>query len=117
MSALDIVKNVVGNHVLEKAIETSREFVKEGEAIGPPLERSGVFPPVVIHMINVGESTGELEDMLFRVADAYEAEVEATINGLTAVFEPIMLLVMAGFVGFAVIAIMLPIMDMTAGLH
>ena len=117
MGALEIVKNVVNNKVLEKAIETAREHVKEGEAIAKPLERSGVFPPVVIHMIHVGEQTGELENMLFRVADAYESEVSATINGLTSIFEPIMLLVMAGFVGFAVIAIMLPIMDMTSGLQ
>ncbi len=117
ISALDIVKNVVNNKVLEKAIETARENVKEGEAIAKPLERSGVFPPIVLHMIHVGEQTGELENMLFRVADAFENEVTATINGLTAVFEPLMLLVMAGFVGFAVIAIMLPIMDMTSGLQ
>ena len=117
MSAMEIVKNVVANKVLEKAIETARENVKEGEAIGKPLERSGVFPPVVIHMITVGEQTGELENMLFRVADAYDSEVQTTINGLTSIFEPIMLLVMAGFVGFTVIAIMLPIMDMTSGLH
>jgi len=117
MSALEIVKNVVNNKVLEKAIENARENVKEGEAIAKPLERSGIFPPVVIHMIHVGESTGELENMLFRVADAYEVEVESTINGLTAIFEPIMLLAMAGLVGFAVIAILLPIMDMTSGLQ
>jgi len=114
MTSLDIVKNVVNNKVLEKAIETARENVKEGESIGRPLERSGVFPPVVIHMINVGEQTGALEDMLNRVAQAYEIEVETTINGLTAVFEPVMLLVMAGFVGFAVVAILLPIMDMSS---
>lgn len=117
MSALEIVKNVVNNKVLEKAIENARENVKEGEAIAKPLDRSGIFPPVVIHMIHVGESTGELENMLFRVADAYEVEVETTINGLTAIFEPIMLLAMAGLVGFAVIAILLPIMDMTSGLQ
>jgi general secretion pathway protein F len=117
MAAMDIVRNVVSNKVLEKAIETARENVKEGESVGKPLERSGVFPPVVIHMINVGEKTGELENMLFRVADAYEGEVKTTINALTSILEPIMLLVMAGFVGFTVIAIMLPIMDMTAGLH
>jgi general secretion pathway protein F len=117
MTALDIVKNVVANKVLESAIETARENVKEGQSIAKPLERSGAFPPVVLHMINVGEATGELENMLFRVADAYESEVQTTINGLTAIFEPIMLLIMAGFVGFTVIAIMLPIMDMTAGLH
>lgn len=114
MAAMDIVKNVVANRVLEKSIETAREQVKEGESIGRPLERSGVFPPVVIHMINVGEATGELEDMLSRVADAYENEVEASINGLTSLLEPIMLLIMAGFVALTVLAIILPIMDMTS---
>ena len=117
MAAMDIVRNVVSNRVLEKAIESARENVKEGESVGRPLERSGVFPPVVIHMINVGERTGELEDMLFRVADAYDTEVETTINGLTSILEPILLLIMAGFVGFTVLAIMLPIMDMTAVLN
>jgi general secretion pathway protein F len=117
MTAMEIVKNVVANRVLEDAIETARQNVKEGESVGKPLERSGVFPPVVIHMISVGEASGELENMLFKVADAYESEVQNTINGLTAIFEPIMLLVMAGFVAFTVIAIMLPIMDMTSGLH
>ncbi|MDP8222165.1 MAG: type II secretion system inner membrane protein GspF [Candidatus Lernaella stagnicola] len=115
--AMDIVKSVVQNRVLEDAIEDAREHVKEGQSIGRPLQQSGVFPPVVIHMINVGESTGELEDMLFRVADAYESEVDATINGLTSILEPVMLLIMAGFVGFTVLAIMLPIMDMTSVLQ
>lgn len=116
IAALDIVKNVVQNDIIKKAVEDSRENIREGESIARPLERSEVFPPMVIHMIEVGEKTGELENMLNRVSAAYDNEVEAAINGLTSLMEPILILVMAFFVGFAVISIMLPIMDMTSGL-
>ncbi|MCZ7586379.1 MAG: type II secretion system F family protein [Deltaproteobacteria bacterium] len=81
------------------------------------MEESGVFPPMVIHMIGVGEQTGELEEMLFRISDAYDRDVTATIQGLMSVFEPAMLLAMAGGVGYAVLAILMPIMDMTSGLQ
>ena len=117
IAAFDIVKNIVNNRILMDAIETSRDNIREGESIAKPLDRSGVFPPMVIHMIAVGEQTGELEDMLMRVSKAYENEVETSINALTALFEPVMILIMGGFVAFAVMAIILPIMDMTQGLH
>jgi general secretion pathway protein F len=117
ITAMDIVKNVVQNEVIKEAVESGKENIREGESIAKPLERSGVFPPMVIHMIEVGEKTGELENMLNRVSIAYDNEVEATINGLTALLEPIMILVMGGVVGFAVLSILLPIMDMTSGLN
>jgi general secretion pathway protein F len=117
ITAFDIVKNIVNNLVLQDAIEAGRENIKEGESIAKPLERSKAFPPMVIHMIAVGEQTGELEDMLLRVSNAYENEIETAINSMTALFEPIMIVVMGGFVAFAVMAIILPIMDMTQGLH
>ena len=116
ITAMEIVKNVVTNEVIRKAVETSRDNIKEGESIARPLERSEVFPPMVIHMIEVGEKTGELESMLNRVSVAYDNEVEAAISGLVSLLEPAMILVMAGFVGFVVLAMVLPIMDMTSGL-
>jgi general secretion pathway protein F len=116
ITAMDIVKNVVQNEVIKQAVEDAKENIREGQNIARPLERSGVFPPMVIHMIEVGEQTGELEDMLSRVSVAYENEVEAAVNGLTALLEPIMILVMAVGVGFALIAIILPLVDMTQGL-
>jgi general secretion pathway protein F len=116
IESMNIVKNVVENVIIEGAIETAKDNIKEGQSISRPLELSGVFPPMVIHMITVGEQTGELEDMLFRISDAYDRDVAASIQGMMAIFEPIMLLCMAGGVFFAVMAILLPIMDMTAGL-
>ncbi|MBZ0271441.1 type II secretion system inner membrane protein GspF [bacterium] len=117
IEAMTIVRNVVDNRIIEDAIETAKDNIREGQPIARPLEQSGVFPPMVIHMITVGEQTGELESMLFRVADAYDRDVTTSIMGLMAVFEPAMLLVMAAVVGFAVMAILLPIMDMTSGLQ
>jgi len=114
--AMDIVKNVLNNRVLTKAVETARESISEGEGISGPLKKCGVFPPLVHHMITVGEQTGELEDMLFRVSDAYENEVETTISNLTAFLEPVMILIMGGFVAFVVLSVLLPILDMTQGL-
>ena len=116
LTALDIVKNVVANKVIMKAVETARESIKEGESIAGPLKKSGVFPPLVHHMITVGEQTGELETMLSKVSDAYENEVETTISNLTALLEPMIILVMGGFVAFVVLSVLLPIMDMTQGL-
>jgi len=116
ITAMDIVKNVVQNEIIKKAVEESKENIREGESIARPLERSEVFPPMVIHMIEVGEQTGELENMLDRISISYDNEVEAAVNGLTSLLEPILILAMAGLVGFAVIAILLPIMDMTQGL-
>ena len=117
---------IVGNHFLvgydeieagiNEAIEKARDNVREGEGISRPLEKSEVFPPMVIHMVEVGEQTGELEDMLERVSIAYENEVEASVNALTAMLEPVMILVMAVGVGFALIAILMPLVDMTKGL-
>ena len=117
MTAMDIVKNVVQNDVIKKAIESGKENVREGEGVSRPLEKSGVFPPMVIHMIQVGEQTGELESMLMRVSVAYDNEVEASINTLTTMLEPIMILIMAFGVGFAMISILLPLVDMTQGLR
>ncbi len=110
--AMDIVKSVVNNRVLSQAIESAREYVREGEDIAAPLGRSKVFPPLVIHMISAGEKSGELEDMLLKVADSYDNEIETTVSALTSILEPVLILVMGVVVGFIVLATLLPILEM-----
>ncbi len=83
LPSLDIVKNIVDNSVLYDAIEAARDAIREGPAIAPPLKKSGLFPPLLVHMIAVGEKSGELEEMLFKTADTYEGEVDGTIATLT----------------------------------
>jgi len=113
LPSLDIVKNVVGNKVLSQAIETTKLSVKEGESIAEPLRRSGEFPPMVLHMIAVGEKTGALESMLEKVADSYDGEIDTTVGTLTTLLEPLLILVMGGVVSFIVLSILLPILKMS----
>jgi general secretion pathway protein F len=112
LSALDIVKTVVGNWVFSEVIDSARENVREGESLAHPLRRSGQFDPIVSHMITVGERSGELESMLNHVSNAYESQVDARISQLTSVLEPMILIIMAVVVGFIVLSIMLPIMQL-----
>jgi general secretion pathway protein F len=116
LTALDIVKSVVGNTVLADAIQKARENVREGEPIADPLRRSGLFPPVVIQMIAVGEKSGELEKMLLKVSDSFDRTVETRITGLMALMEPIIILAMGVIIGFVVVAIMLPMLEMSSGI-
>jgi general secretion pathway protein F len=109
LTSLDIVKNVVNNGVLQRIIEEARDNIREGQDIAPPLRRSQLFPPLVTHMIAVGEKSGKLEDMLVRVADTFESEVETSVQGLTSLIEPLMILVMGSVVGFIALSILLPI--------
>lgn len=113
LSAMDIVKNVVGNSVLATAIINARNNISEGENIAGPLKRSGEFPPIVIHMINIGEKTGELEFMLAQVSESYDFQVKNKIQGLTSLMEPIMIIMMGVVVGVIVFAIMVPIFEMS----
>lgn len=115
--ALDIVQSVVGNTVLAGAINRARENVREGESIAEPLRRSGLFPPVVIQMVGVGEKSGELEKMLLKISDSFDRMVETRITALMSLLEPIIILVMGLIVGFIVIAIMLPILQMSSGVR
>jgi len=115
--ALDIVKSVVGNTVLADAIHKARESVREGESIADPLRRSGLFPPVVIQMVSVGEKSGELEKMLLKISDSFDRTVETRIAALMSLLEPIIILVMGLIVGFIVVAIMLPILQMSSGVR
>lgn len=112
LTAMDIVKNILGNTVLIGVVEQARLNIREGESIAGPLKRSGEFPPMVTHMINVGERTGELEAMLSNVAEAYDQQINTRITGMTALLEPLMIVVMGGGVGFIVFAILLPILKM-----
>jgi general secretion pathway protein F len=112
LKAMDIVKNVVQNTLLVEAIENTKNSVREGESIAEPLRRSGHFPPLVTHMISIGEKTGQLEAMMVRVADAYDSQVDALVGTLTTLLEPIMILVMGGVVSFIVMSILLPILQL-----
>jgi len=113
MKAFDIVKSIVNNLFISAAIEEAKEMVKAGKSIAEPFRRSRIFPPIVVHMIAVGESSGTLEKMLSKVADSYESEVEATVGALTSVLEPLMIVVMGLVIGFIVISILLPIFQMS----
>jgi general secretion pathway protein F len=109
LTSMDIVKNVVNNRVLMQVIEDARDNIREGQDMAPPLRRSQLFPPLATHMIAVGEKSGKLEDMLLRVADAFETDVETTVQGLTALIEPLMILLMGSIIGFIALSILLPI--------
>jgi general secretion pathway protein F len=111
LTAMDIVKNIVGNTRLASVIDASRESIKEGESIAAPLKRSGEFPPLVYHMVAIGEKTGQLEEMLTNVADAYDAQVDTRISALTSLLEPVMIVVMGVVVAFIVFSILMPILQ------
>jgi type IV pilus assembly protein PilC len=108
LQAMETVAGTVGNTMMSDAVLEARARIREGDRIGDPLEQSRLFPPMVVHMIGVGEESGSLDFMLQKIADFYEAEVEAQIASLTAALEPIMILVLGFIVGFVVIAMFMP---------
>jgi general secretion pathway protein F len=112
LQALDIVRSLLGNVILEKVVTTARDEIREGAGIAPSLKRSGQFPPLVTHMIAVGERSGQLEQMLTDLAEAYDREASSAITRATAILEPVMIVAMGGSVGFIVFAIMTPILQM-----
>lgn len=116
LNALDIVRNVVNNHVLALAIDEARSNISEGETIAGPLKKSGHFPPIVVHMVNIGEKTGDLENMLTLVADAYDFQVKAKVDTLTTLLNPIMTLIIGVVIFVIVISIIVPMFDMTSKL-
>lgn len=116
LRSLEIVEKVVNNTVLARAIEQARGNISEGANIADPLRQSGVFPPFVIQMIASGEQSGDLEFMLEKAAEAFDREVEAAINGLTALIEPVMILGLAAVVLFIILSFLLPILRMAQGL-
>ncbi len=112
LEALDITRSLLGNVVLEDVVRQARDNIREGAGISPALKKSGHFPPLVTHMIAVGERSGQLEQMLSELAEAYDREVSGAIARSTALLEPIMIVVMGGVVGFIVFSIMTPILQM-----
>lgn len=110
LAAMDIVRNIVDNSVLSAVVEKARDSIREGESIASPLKRSGEFPPLVYHMIAIGERSGQLEEMLVNVANAYEDQVEVRVNALTTLLEPMMIVTMGGVVAFIVFSILMPIL-------
>ena len=113
LRSIDIAKKTLGNSVLEKSIETMRDKTAQGESIATSLKNTGEIPPIVTHMISVGEKAGKLEDMLIQVAKTYDRNVETKLDRLTSLIEPLMLVFMGGGVAFAVFSILGPIMDMS----
>jgi type IV pilus assembly protein PilC len=112
LQALTIVKETSGNVIVANAVSLVHESVKEGETITAPLEASGVFPPMVISMVDVGEQTGALPEMLMKIADNYEEEVDNAVAAMTSLLEPIMIVLLAVIVGSIVIAMFLPLIDL-----
>lgn len=117
LQALNITRETAGNMVIADAISKVHDSVKEGESIVQPLEASGVFPPMVISMIDVGEETGQLPEMLLKVAEVYDDEVDNAVSGLTSLLEPIMIVFLAVIVGTIVIALFLPLISIITGMQ
>jgi general secretion pathway protein F len=112
LTAMDITKNVVSNGVLSAVVENARDAIREGESIAGPLKRSGEFPPLVHHMIAIGERSGQLEEMLLNVADSYETQVNVRIGALTALLEPLIIVAMGVAVAFVAFSILMPILQL-----
>ena len=110
LTALDITKNVLWNAELVRVIEEARASIREGESIAAPLKRSGRFPPIVTHMIAIGERSGQLEHMLQHVAVAYEQQIDARLNALTSLLGPLMIVIMGVLAGSVALCILLPLM-------
>lgn len=111
LQALNIVRDTAGNEVLARAVASVHDAVKEGENMAPPIEATKVFPPMVISMVQVGEETGELPEMLMKIADNYDDEVDNAVAGLTSVIEPLLIVFLALVVGTIVIALFLPLIS------
>jgi len=114
--ALDTARDVTDNVVLGEAIDTARVSITEGASIATPLRASGQFPPMVTHMIEVGERSGQLEAMLAKIADTYEEQVETTVTRLTALLEPFLILLMVGIVLVIILATLVPLLQVTTSL-
>ena len=112
LDGLEITAKTAGNRVIHDAIMESRTSIAGGETISEPLKKSGVFPPMVVQMINVGEQTGGLDEMLTKIADFYDEEVDAAVAALLAAMEPLMIVFLGVVVGGMIIAMYLPIFDM-----
>ena len=120
LSGLEITARTAGNKIISEAIMVARSSIREGETVSAPLKQSGVFPPMVVQMIAVGEQTGALDEMLTKIAVFYEAEVDTAVDTLTSIIEPIMIVVLGGIVGGMVVSMYLPmfkLISVVAGSH
>jgi len=113
LNAMQIVRNVVDNDILAEAIDDARGNISEGESIAGPLKKSGQFPPIVIHMVNIGEKTGELENMLVQVSDAYDFQVKNKLESFTGLMGPVVLVLMGFAIGVIVFSVMIPMFELT----
>lgn len=116
LQALNIVKETVGNEVIAKAVTTIHDAVKEGENMAPPIASSKVFPPMVVSMVEVGEETGALPDMLMKIADSYDDDVDNAVAAMTSIIEPLLIIFLALVVGTIVIALFMPLVSIIGGL-
>lgn len=112
LTAMDITRNVLGNTELMRVVEDARTSVREGEGIAKPLRQAGRFPPIVTHMIAVGERSGQLEEMLIHVADSYDQQIEVRVGAMTSILEPLLIVVMGGVVGGIAFAILMPLLQL-----
>lgn len=116
LQALNIVKETVGNEVISRAVATIHDAVKEGENMAPPIASSKVFPPMVVSMVEVGEETGALPDMLMKIADSYDDDVDNAVAAMTSIIEPLLIIFLAVIVGTIVIALFMPLVSIIGGL-
>jgi type IV pilus assembly protein PilC len=117
LQALETVAGAVDNEIIGDAVMAARAAIREGEQIGDPLQRSGMFPPMVVQMVAIGEETGSLDAMLSKIADFYETEVDTTLASLTAALEPLLIVLLGGAVGFIVISMWLPLLTIITSLQ
>jgi type IV pilus assembly protein PilC len=116
LQALRITRGTMSNEVMSRALKRVHDSIREGESIAGPLKASGAFPLMVVNMIDVGEETGSLDTMLNKVADIYDTEVDATINALTSIIEPFLIVGMGVIVGFLVISMFLPLFKLMSSI-
>jgi type IV pilus assembly protein PilC len=112
LQSLRITKEVIGNRCVENAVQRVHDSIKEGDTIAAPLDKARVFPPMVVNMIDVGEETGSLDSMLMKVADIYDAEVEAAVEAMLRMLEPLLIVILGVVIGFIVISLYLPLFSL-----
>jgi type IV pilus assembly protein PilC len=112
LEALEVSKNTASNDVIKRAIVYTHDRVREGETIHGPMKRTKVFPPIVTNLISVGEEAGNLEEILFKLSDYYDDEIDSTIRAMASLIEPIMIVIIGGLVGIIIVSLYLPIFNL-----
>ena len=112
LEALETVAKTAGNRVVEETINAARSSIREGQGMTDPLKKSGVFPPMVVQMVAVGEETGKIDDMLMRAADFYEEEVDVAVEGLSSMLEPLIIVFLGVSIGTIVVAMFMPMFEL-----